>query len=75
MQFDRVSKRREFIFLIGGSALVLPITARAQQAAMPVIGFLHVAFPGPYAQQLAAFRRGLKQSGDVEGQNVAIESR
>ena len=42
---------------------------------MPVIGFLHVAFPGPYAQQLAAFRQGLKQSGYVEGRNVAIEYR
>ena len=42
---------------------------------MPVIGFLHVAFPGPYAQQLAAFRQGLKQSGYIEGQNVAIEYR
>ena len=42
---------------------------------MPVVGFLHVAFPGPYTQQLVAFRQGLKQSGYVEGQNVAIEYR
>ena len=42
---------------------------------MPVIGFLHVAFPGPYTQHLVAFRQGLKQSGYVEGQNVAIEYR
>src|SRR2546427_5256268 len=42
---------------------------------MPVIGFLHAAFPGPYAQQLVAFRQGLKQSGYVEGQNVTIEYR
>jgi ABC-type uncharacterized transport system substrate-binding protein len=49
--------------------------ARAQQPAMPVIGFLHIAFPGPYTQHLVAFRQGLRQSGYVEGQNVAIEYR
>src|SRR5262249_45793704 len=52
-----------------------PITARAQQPAIPVIGFLHVAFPGPYHQQLIAFRQGLKQSGYVEGHNLGIEYR
>ncbi len=68
-------KRREFIGLIGGSALALPAAARAQPAGMPVIGYLHSASPGPYASETAAFVQGLKEVGFVDGQNVAIEYR
>jgi hypothetical protein len=67
-------RRRDFIPLVGGAA-AWPLAASAQQPAMPVVGFLHVTFPGPYTQHLLAFRQGLKQSGYVEGQNVAIEYR
>jgi putative ABC transport system substrate-binding protein len=67
-------KRREVITLLAAAA-TWPLAARAQQPTMPVVGFLHVAFPGPYTQQLVAFHHGLKQSGYAEGQNVAIEYR
>jgi putative tryptophan/tyrosine transport system substrate-binding protein len=68
-------RRREFVTLLSGAAASWPLVARAQQPAIPVIGFLHIAFPGPYTQHLVAFRQGLKQSGYVEDQNVAIEYR
>jgi len=69
-------KRREFITLLGAAAAAaLPLAARAQQAAVPVVGLLTSRAPGDTPQLLAAFRQGLKDSGFVEGQNVAIEYR
>src|SRR5262249_30129566 len=66
-------KRREFITLLGGAAATTwPIAARAQQASRPVIGFRHPATPDSFVDRLRAFRQGLKDSGYVEGESVAI---
>ena len=68
-------RRREFITIFGGAAVVWPLAASAQQTAMPVVGFVNFASAKNYTTQLAAFLKGLRETGYVDGQNVAIEYR
>ena len=67
-------RRRDFIRIVGGMTAAWPLVARAQQPILE-LGFLAAVSPGPFAERVAAFHRGLNESGFVEGQNLAIESR
>jgi putative ABC transport system substrate-binding protein len=68
-------RRREFIMLLGGASAAWPLAARAQQAALPVIGFLSIASAAPFAHLVAGLRRGLQETGFIEDRTVAFEYR
>ena len=67
--------RRELLAALGGAAAAWPLTARAQQPTMPVIGFLEIRSPETIFERLRAFRQGLRETGYVEGENVTIDYR
>jgi putative tryptophan/tyrosine transport system substrate-binding protein len=68
-------KRREFITLVGGAAASVPFAARAQQASVPVVGFIGSGSPDDQVNLVAATRQGLKEAGYIEGENIKIEYR
>src|SRR6516225_3987021 len=68
-------RRRDFIRYLGSAGVAWPLALRAQQPKTPVIGFLNVGAPTERASLMAAFREGLRESGFIEGQNVAVEYR